>query len=280
MTVKFALRNEYNQEYSLSSSKATYMPNPSGLGYGMEGDYTRLGFGWVSGGLSDAQPKLSGEVYFQSGDAFKDFSTFTKFIRTSSKLRFVYQNTQGEYLRDIDVTQIEHSGMVGVHTIKCTLTMAARSLWYLNSTTNYTISSIADDAMRYPYKFPATFRSSVNGEIDIFNDGSVEAPFTASFTGPLVNPTLELYQQGARIAKMAIVGEADEGESIELSTVDGDLYCYRKTAVEDVNLTEGLDIKNNNFFKIPIGTSTIRLISDGDIIKPVILTVRKLYRAV
>ena len=278
--IKFALRNEYNQEYSLSTSKATYMPSPEGLGYSMEGDYTRLGFGWVSGGLSDTQPEMSGDVYFQSNDPFKSFSDLTKFIRTASKLKFVYQNTQGEYLRDVDVTQIEHSGMAGAHTVKCTLTMTARSLWYLNSTTNYTISSIADDAMRYPYKFPATFRGSVNGEIDITNDGSVEAPFTASFTGPLVNPTLELYQNETRVAKMAIVGEADEGESIELSTVDGDLYCYRKTAAENINLTGKLDIENDNFFKIPIGTSTMRLTSDGDITKPVVLTVRKLYRAV
>lgn len=278
--IKFALRNEYNQEFALNTSKSAYMPSPEGLGYSMDGDYTRIGSGWVSGNLSDVQPELSGDVYIQSDDAFKDFSNLVKFIRTAQKLKFVYQNTMGEYLRDVDVTGVENSGMVGTHTIKCTLTMAARSLWYSNSVTNYAISSVASDAMRYPYRFPSIFRGAVNGEIEVSNDGSVEAPFTVSFTGPIVNPILSLYQDEEEISKMKIVGEASEGESIELSTVDGDLYCYRKTAAGNVNLTDKLDIENDNFFKIPIGVSTIRLSSDGDVTKPIIITVRKLYRAV
>lgn len=278
--IKFALRNEYNQEFALNTSKSAYMPSPSGLGYSMDGDYTRIGSGWVSGNLSDAQPELSGDVYIQSDDAFKSFSDLTKFIRTASKLKFIYQNTMGEYLRDVDVIGVEHGGMAGANTIKCTLTMAARSLWYSNSVTNYAISSIASDAMRYPYRFPSTFRGAVNGEIEVSNDGSVEAPFTVSFTGPIVNPILSLYQDEEEISKMKIVGEASEGESIELSTVDGDLYCYRKTASGNVNLTGKLDIENDNFFKIPIGTSIIKLSSDGDVTKPIIITVRKLYRAV
>lgn len=278
--IKFALRNEYNQEFALNTSKSAYMPSPSGLGYSMDGDYTRIGSGWVSGNLSDAQPELSGDVYIQSDNAFKDFLNLTKFIRTASKLKFVYQNTTGEYLRDVDMIGVEHGGMVGAHTIKCKLTMAARSLWYSNSVANYAISSIASDAMRYPYKFPSIFRGTVNGEIEVSNDGSVEAPFTASFAGPIVNPALSLYQGEEEILKMKIVGEASVGESIELSTVDGDLYCYRKTGTGNVNLTDKLDIENDNFFKIPIGVSTIKLSSDGDIINPIIITVRKLYRAV
>ena len=278
--IRFALRNEYNQDYELTSSKTSYMPSPEGLGYGMDGEYTRIGFGWVSDSLSDAQASISGDVYFQGSDVFKCFADFSKFIRKASRLKFVYQNTQGEYIKDVDVTEVNNAGMVGAHTLKCTLSMAAKSLWYLNNTTNYTISSVASDAMRYPYKFPSTFRGAINGEIDISNDGSVEAPFTVSFIGPIVNPTLTLYQDEEEYAKIVITGEAAEGESIELSTVDGDLYCYVKTDAGNTNLTDKLDIENENFFKIPIGASRMKLSSDGDITKPVIFTVRKLYRAV
>ena len=280
MNNRFALRNEYNQDFELTSSKTAFMPSPEGLGYDMDAEYTRLGFAWVSDSLSDAQASISGDVYFQGADAFKCFADFSKFIRKASKLKFVYQNTQGEYIKDVDISSVDNAGMVGAHTIKCTLTMAAKSLWYLNNTTNYTISSVASDAMRYPYKFPSIFRGTVNGEIGISNDGSVEAPFTVSFIGPIVNPALTLYQDEKEYAKIVITGEADTGESIELSTVDGDLYCYAKKADGNTNLTDSLDIENENFFKIPIGTSTMKVSSDGDITQPIILTVRKLYRAV
>ena len=278
--IRFALRNEYNQDFELNSKKTSYMPSPEGLGYAMDSEYTRIGYGWVTDRLEDEQPEISGDVYFQSLDCFKDFSDFTKFIRTASKLKFIYQNSIGEFIRDVDAKSVEHNGMAGFNTIKCKLTLLARSLWYSNDQTTYTISSVASNAMRYPYRFPSTFQASINGEISVSNDGSVDAPFTVSFVGPLVNPTLTLLQGGVEMAKMKITGEAAEGESIELSTVDGDLYLYRKTSAGTINLTEALSIDNDNFFKIPRGTSTMRLTSDGEITKPVIFTVRKLYRAV
>ena len=278
--IRFALRNEYSQDFELNNSKAAYMPSPEGLGYNMDSEYTRIGFGWVTDRLEDTQPEISGDIYFQSEDCFKSFSEFIKFIRAASKLKFVFKNSIGEFLRDVDISGIEHNGMVGHNTIKCKLTLLARSLWYSNDKTTYTISSVASNAMRYPYRFPSTFQASINGEISISNDGSVEAPFTVSFTGPLVNPTLTLLQENEEVAKMKIFGEASEGETIELSTVDGDLYLYRKTSSGNINLTDMLDIENDNFFKIPRGASVMRLTSDGEITKPVIFTVRKLYRAV
>lgn len=278
--IRFALRNEYNQDFELNASKSCYMPGPEGLGYGMDSEYTRIGYGWVTDRLDDEQPEMSGDVYFQSEDCFKDFSSFTKFIRTASKLKFVYQNSIGEFLRDVDVKSVEHNGMAGFRTLKCKLTMAARSLWYSNNVTNYTISSVGSDAMRYPYKFPSIFRGAVNGEIDVTNDGSVEAPFTVSFMGPIVNPSLILMQDEVELSRIEITGEAEAGESIELSTVDGDLYCYRQKADEQINLAPDLNISNDNFFKLPIGSSKLKLSAAADITQPVKITVRKLYRAV
>lgn len=278
--IKFALRNEYNQEYGLTSSKTHYMPSPSGLGYAMNGEYARIGYGWVVDNLADAQSSISGEVYFQGTDCFKEFQNLAKFVRTASKLKFVYQNQVGEFLRDVDVSSIEHQGMAGHNTLKCTLNLVGRSLWYSNSVTNYTISTVSSDTMRYPYIFPSTFRGSVDGQIDVTNDGSVEAPFTVSFIGPIVNPTLTLYQDEKMVSRINIIGEADVGESIEFSTVDGDLYCYRQKSDSQVSLVADLDIENDNFFKIPIGTSQIKLSAGADITQPVKVTVRKLYRAV
>lgn len=279
MITEFKLINEYGQSYALNSLDSGYFTKPSGMGYEMSANYAQLGNAWVQNCLTDKQASLTGKLVFRTEDAYKAQTALLKFIRTSKKLIMSRKTAAGEFYKDVDIIKYSMS-MVEDRALKCSVTMQPRSLWYSNDQTTYTISSVAANAMRYPYRFPSTFQASINGEISVSNDGSVDAPFTVSFVGPLVNPTLTLLQDGVEMAKMEITGEAAEGESIELSTVDGDLYLYRKTSTGTVNLTEALSIDNDNFFKIPRGTSTMRLTSDGEITKPVIFTVRKLYRAV
>ena len=279
MITQFALINEYGQSYSLNDLRKGLFTNPKGMGYELDCGYTLLGSSWVQDYKNDKQTSLSGTIVYASAQPYSAQADLLKFMRTSKSLKLMRTTIAGTYYKDVDITKYDLSRIKN-RALSCNVTMKAKSLWYLNSTTNYAISSVASDAMRYPYKFPATFRGSVNGEINIINDGSVEAPFTVSFTGAIVNPTLILYQDEKQYAKIDITGEAADGESIELSTVDGDLYCYIKKDSGNVNITDKLDIENENFFKIPIGTSTMKLSSDGDITKPVIFTVRKLYRAV
>lgn len=279
MITQFALVNEYEQSFELNNLQTGLLTNPSGMGYELDCGYTLLGSSWVQDYKNDKQTNLSGSIIFASSDPYKTQTELLKFIRASAKLKLTRTTSLGTYYKDVDITKYSFSRIKN-RVLSCEVTMKAKSLWYLNSTTNYTISSVASDAMRYPYKFPATFKGSINGEISIINDGSVEAPFTVSFTGPIVNPALTLYQDETQYAKIDITGEAADGESIELSTIDGDLYCYAKKDSGNVNLTDMLDIENENFFKIPVGTSVMKLSSDGDITKPVIFTVRKLYRAV
>ena len=279
MITEFKLLNEYGQSYALNSLDSGYLTNPSGMGFEMSSSYTLLGNAWVQDYLTDKQVSLTGKIVFYTSDVYKAQSTLLKFIRTSKKLKISRKTSVGEFYKDIDITKYSMS-MVEDRALKCSVTMQSRSLWYSNDTTTYTISTDKGESLRYPYKFPATFKGSTNGTIELSNDGSVEAPFTVSFIGEIVNPTLVLKQDEEEVARIVIVGEAAEGESIELSTVDGDLYCYRKKADENVSLVADLDISNNNFFKIPIGSSTITLSADSDITQPVIFTVKKLYRAV
>lgn len=279
MITQFSLINEYGQNYTLNSLDTGYFMSPKGMGYEMSYGYLRIGDSWVRNYLYDKQVKLEGEITFATSEPYSEQMKLLKFIRTSTKLSLKRTTSAGTYYKDVDIVEYDIS-MIQDRALKCPITLMPKSLWYATSSTTYSITSKGDSGMKYSYKFPVKFNGTAAGTLDITNDGSVPAPFTVSFTGPIVNPVLMLIQNDTEIARCEITGEAAEGESIEYSTMDGELYCYKKTAQGIENLTGGLDITNDNFFKLPVGISELCVTADANITRPVLVNVRKLYRAV
>jgi hypothetical protein len=119
----------------------------------------------------------------------------------------------------------------------------------------------------------------VDGRLQLDNDGSVPAPFTVTWTGPVVDPVLQLFVDGDETARCEITGEALAGETISYSSRDGDLYVYKDAAGIRTSLAGGLDINNDNFFRIPVGTSELHFSAAAQITQPILISVYKLYRA-
>lgn len=283
MIRQFKLRNEYSREYNLNVPDTSFLYEPQGLGYEMDYSFMRLGYSWVRNFMKDKQMEISGTVVFTAqGRQYQDAADFLKFVRTSSKLTLVYTTNAGEYLRDVDIVSYEKTEITEGHTLQCPIVMVARGLWYSNNVTKFSITiDNTGDVLRYSYKFPSRFQSVVGGSVSVQNDGSVQAPFTVVFHGAIVNPSMVLLVDGEETARIDIVGEADSGESIKYSSVDGDLYIYHEDANGvQTNLMAGLDINNANFFKIPIGESALQFSAAESITQPIIISMQKLYRAV
>lgn len=279
MITKFTLLNEYGQSHVFESKESGLFSKPTGMGFEMTVSYTLLGNAWVQDYMTDKQTSITGTILFASKDPYKSQSTLLKFLRTSKKLKLSRTTSVGTYYKDVDLTKYSFS-KIDNRVLECAVTLQPRSLWYANATSAYSFSTSEDTVLKYPFKFPSSFGGKSKGVIDVSNDGSVEAPFTVSFYGAVTNPSLVLTQDEVETARIDIIGDAADGESIELSTVDGDLYCYVKKSSGNVSLVANLDIENNNFFKIPIGSSQISLSAESDITNPVIFTIKKLYRAV
>lgn len=281
MIRQFKLRNEYSQEYSLSVPAAAFLYEPEGLGYEMDCSYLRLGYSWVRNYMKDAQQEITGSVVFTAADPYSANADFLRFIRRSAKLTLVYTTSVGEYLRDVDLVSYEKTEITEGNVLECPIKLKARGLWYSNNVTRFSVEiSSDDDAKIYDYEFPYKYQGIVNGETTVYNDGSVSAPFRASFMGPIANPKVILLVNGSEQARVEITGEAQLGQTIEYSSVDGDLYCYLDAAGVQTNLVSGLNINYDNFFKIPVGESVLRFEADAQITQPIIVTVQKLFRAV
>lgn len=282
MIREFKLRNEYSREYSLNVPDTAFLHEPQGLGYEMDYGYMRLGYAFVQNYIKDKQMKISGAVIFTAKSPYEAAADFLKFVRGSSKLILVYTTDAGEFLRDVDLVSYEKTEITEGGVLQCPVTFITKGLWYANAVTTLSVVIDSDSGYaRYPYRWPAAFRSVIGGSVSVSNDGSVDAPFTVVFRGPIVNPSMILMVDGEETARIDITGEAVQGETLNYSSVDGDLYVYHTAADgTKTNLVSGLNINNDNFFKLPVGASELKFESSSSITQPIIISMRKLFRAV
>lgn len=298
---EFALGNEYGQRFYLntlspwdkkasSSRQEGFLHDPEGLGFEMEYSYSRVGNSWVVNYLRDSQKELSGTLIIGTDDPYISLQAFLKFIRTSKDLRFIYKTTAGEYYKRCDITSFEKSQINTQHVLTCAVTFMPKGLWCSDNIVRYALEPYSSDIGKkykengtsYSYSIDGssyTYDVYPEGTIDITNDGTIDADMEIQFDGIIVNPSIELYEAGVLSSKTRILGAADVGESIKYSSKDGNLYCYLD-GEEEINLTPDLSIEDNNFFKIPVGYSSLKLSSDNGINKPVTITIHKYYRQV
>lgn len=282
MIRSFSLRNEYGRSYRLDVPNRSFLYEPQGLGYEMEASYMKIGFNWVRNYFKDAQAEISGSIVFTTDKPYLAASEFLQFIRSSSRLILVYTTDAGEYWRNVDLVAYEKTEIGEAGVLECPVTLRALGLWYMNADTRFSISTgAANDTLKYSYKWPSRFQQTVGGSLVITNAGSVPAPFTVTFNGPIVNPKLILQVDGEEVSRVEITGEADAGEAIKYSSIDGDLYCYQEDAQGvQTNLVPDFNINYDNFFRFPVGESVLRVEADAQITQPIVVTMQKLFRAV
>lgn len=280
MIRRFSLKNEYSVEYPLSLPGSAFLHEPEGLGYELDVSYCLIGSSWVANHRRDKQTAIKGTLVFVPASPYVTEADFLRFIRRSKSLVLVYTTDAGTWQKDVDLTAYEKTEVTEGGVLQCPITLMPRSLWYSNERQSYSIN-IGDtsDALVYPYRWPARFQATVNGALALDNDGSVPAPFTVTWYGPIVNPVLSLYVDGEETARCEITGEAAAGDTINYSSRDGDLYVYLDHSGTQTNLVSGLDINNQNFFKVPVGDAELRFSADAQITQPIVISLYKLYRA-
>ena len=101
-------------------------------------------------------------------------------------------------------------------------------------------------------------------------------------TGYILNPKVSVYVDDELVNELSVETTIDINEKFVYSTKDND--CKISKLLPNgtiVNLVDSLTLSNNNsnFFKLPIGYSTIRLSAENEILNSK-LTIYKEYIAV
>ena len=276
----FTLINEYGQTYALNDVRTGFLMNPAGLGYAINRNYTLFGSEWIKSDDQIEQTTITGTIVFGSDNPYQRAHEFVEFVMTSSALTLSYQTDAGIYYKDVDINRYSKTEIGAANTLQCEVELTPKTLWYLPNNQIIKLETVAGTGLRFTFKLPNRWMNYTNGTATVVDDGHVPAPFKATIEGAISNPSIILLQNGEEVARLDVVAEIDEGETLEYSSKDGDVYLY----VDDGNgnrtdLATSLDITNDNIFKIPIGTYQLKLEADSQITSAT-FTIYKQYIAV
>lgn len=124
---------------------------------------------------------------------------------------------------------------------------------YSQASTTYTVSqaSISGSGLTFPITFPLTFGGAVSGgQFVATNAGEFGAPWTATISGPIVNPTLENVTTGQTIAFTISIAA---GETLVVSSLDRSVLL-NGTASRYSSLVVG-----SSWWQLTPGANTVRL---------------------
>jgi len=291
MIMEFSLINGLGQEYPVQNVETGMLTNVGGLGGSVNNTYAQINNSWVRMSSKSAQTSISGEVAFHSANVYQKESEFTAFMRSSDDIRFKVKTPATTKYIDVDIVSYELKA-IGNSTLLCPIQMTARSLWYSSSAEKAAIVTSSGNEFRFPVNWPAGFNDYSDGYLTVNNDGSCEAAFDVEFYGAIDNPEIVLEVNGVEVSKVEITSSIVSGQRIFYSAKDGSLCCFSGSAAAITNykqtgdttgltnLVTGFSLANENFFKLPVGSSKLHITADSTIQQPIMVSVYKYYRAV
>ena len=275
---KFYIENEKNERFSLWGNRV-YMIDPSGLGIKHQASYIRIGNSFLRNKKHVAQSEIGGTIEFLDPGANKRFNEFYNFCAAASSLYLVYDPGDGtEYIRDIDISEVGKSERTG-GTLPISINFICKSLYYLRNNNRFIFEPIENEK-RYDYRYDFTYGDYGTYEATINNNGHVEAPFDCIIYGYCVNPAIHIIKNNEVLYEVSFPVSVEEGEYIRYSSRDGMLEATLVSGSSETNLMPLLDIEKDNFFKIPVGISTIMFDSSSESTNIISATIYKMYEVV
>lgn len=275
---KFYIENETNERFSLWGNRV-YMVDPSGLGIKHEASYIRIGNSFLRSKMHVSQSKIGGKIEFMEPGANKRFNEFYNFCAAASELHLIYDPGDGtEYIRDIDIAEVGKTERTG-GTLPITVDFICKSLYYLRNNNRFVFEP-TENEKRYDYQYDFVYGDYGTYEAELFNNGHVEAPLECTIYGHCVNPAIRIIKDGAILYEVEFPITIEEGEYIRYSSRDGRLEATLVSGAKETNIMYLMDIEKDNFFKIPIGNSTLMFSSSSESTNIVIATIYKMFEVV
>lgn len=193
---KFLLENEKGQQFRMDNlDEGCFLVSPSDLGYSYKIDFVRTGNNFIENNREIQQKNPSGTAYFKTYDKVKEF---VDYIENSNKLKWAYivPFVSGEktYYRDVVIVKLDKTEKTG-KWLACPVEFAGLSLWYEETTIEYTIEPMEDE-MRWDFYWDSYFNDSNSTNVEYTNKGQVEAPIQVEIDGAVSNPKIELFIEG------------------------------------------------------------------------------------
>ncbi len=276
MASKFYIMNEKNVRWGLNSPTEGVFTEPSGFGIDYNSTYLKVGDLWLSDSRELVQPEPSGKIIFAE-KMYRVFQDFINFLNTAKQLILVYQPSgiDTEYFAEIDLMSIDKGGYNRRQQFEVPVKFICKSLFYTEEKFEYHIQR-ADKEMRFDFRWDTRFNDMNYVYFTYENDGHVKSPFSLSFSGYCTNPIMMVYQDGRIINQVQFALTLQNDEKLTISTFDDDLFIN----VDNADRKDVLDFTNENFFKLPMGSSEIYFRAATGKMNNIVMNLEKYYKGV
>lgn len=272
---KFYIMNENGDRYSLNSPEKGVFTDPQGFGLEYESSYLKVGDIWTTDSRELVQPEPSGTLVFPV-KPYETFQEFLRFINQSASLVLVYQPAKltTEYFAEIDLISIEKGGY-RKGAFEVPVKFICKTLFYTEEKFEYQIQK-TDREIRWDFRWETKFNDANYVYFTFVNNGHVESPFVLSFIGYCKNPEMLVLHNGKEIYKVNFTVEMEATDRLTLSTFDDDLYIE----INGESRMDVLDFANENFFKLPQGTTEVYFRCEAGHMNDITMSLEKYYKGV
>lgn len=261
---KFYLENREGERISLFSEKIKLI-EPSGLGISENRAYSELEYGFFGTETQEyTQPKITGTLVFpRAGQSpYKTYQEFVAWTEAAQEMSLVYiPYSSRELYMDVVLDDLELTEMQKYGALECAVVFSGTSPYHKQNPLAYTFRSHLTQKNPMKFTFSFTFQFSqggADGAVVFSPQGHYAAALEAVINGPVSNPRLictnantgELY--GDLDLKGVSVAEGDRVYYSSRPNADG---VWKISGGIRTSLIESLNINNNNFIRIPAGTS-------------------------
>lgn len=278
---KYYLENEIGERFSfLNIDDGIATADISGHGFSINSDYTKVGDMFVSNYREDEQGEMEFTVQFIGRHMLMRYTDFVNFLNTASELYLIYiPYDNAEYKRNVDVASVD-AGSIDNGVYKAKLKLLCKSMFYSTEKSDFVVTA-NEAGMTFDFVWDTWFNDYSNIVCDISNDGHVESAFQIEFAGYVQNPKVQVFQNGKIIHELVFPITVMQGERMQYSTLDDDLYIeIIKKDGSTQNLISFLSMENENFFKLPKGKSEMLFACEGGSLDEVHVKLFKYYKAV
>lgn len=273
---KYYLENEVGIRYELNDGVNTAFKLTDKLGYSYKIDFEQLENNFIENKKKLEQQRISGTLSILNE---KKIIEFINFLQSSSELKFIQEKNDTLYYIDVisEEFKIENTYNT-VNPIK--ISFKTKSLWYEAKEIVYTIEKETNE-ITWDFSWNAKFSGYDVRNLVYENKGHVPAPFLLEINSAVSHPKIQIYDNNNLLKSELNLTTLNiaNNEKFIYCTKDTNLMIYKENKNVTTNLFDMLDVNKNNFFKLPVGFSKIKLSGDSDITTAK-LTIYEQYLAV
>lgn len=257
----FKIVNANGEMYDLTVKNRSFMHTVSGLGYGREAEFYRIGerFATLSNYL--AQQEVRGNVYFGGANNMSDYFTFAKFCE-NTPLKLLYDPGTGKtYTRDGFIKTMERSD--GENVRGAWVTFICTTPWY--DTANEFNTGIIDGGKKYNYTYSYKYAKYIANTVIIESDSYLPSPMKLVIYGPVVNPIWRHYANNKLIetGQCTVTIPANHKLVIDTTSIPYSIKEYDLANVLIADRYQTSDWNTERFFRLKYGINTITVSATG-----------------